>query len=67
MRVELPSLVALRDVDLRQIADTCDLDVVRCLYEVNALQRAVRNGTCTATRLGAPGDLFTLGVADGPW
>lgn len=41
MRIELPSFVALLDVDLREVADTSDLDVVRRLHEVNALQRAV--------------------------
>jgi len=64
MRVELPSIVSLRDVELRQVADASDLHVVRCLHEVYASQRVVRDDACAVARLQAPGDLFTLGITN---
>ncbi len=60
MRVELSSVVAPRDVDLRQVANTGDLDIVRRLHEVHTCQRAVRDGTRAAARLRAPSDLFDV-------
>ncbi len=46
MRVELPSVVSLRDVELRQVADASDLHVVGRLHEVYACQRVVRDDAC---------------------
>lgn len=64
VRVELASIISLRDINLREVPDTSDLDIVGSLHEMDALQRAIRDGTRATTRLGAPSDLLTLGVSN---
>lgn len=64
VRVELAARVARGHVDLREVADARDLDVVRRLDEVHALEGAVGDGARAAPALRAPRDLLALRVAD---
>ena len=64
MRVEFASLIALRNIDLGQVSDAGDLDVVRCLDEMRASDRAIRDDARAVTALDTPRDLDTLGVSD---
>ena len=49
--VEFSSSISLRNVDLRKVANTGDLYIVRSLNEVRALDSTVRNETSTITIL----------------
>lgn len=64
VRVELAALVALRDVDFREVAHTSDLNVVRSLDEVRASDGALGHDACAVAGLDTPGDLDALRVAD---
>ena len=64
MRVEFASLIALRDIDLGQVSDAGDLDVVRCLDEMRASDRAIRDNASAVAALNTPRDLDTLSVSD---
>lgn len=64
MGVKLATLVALGDVDAREVADTSDLDVVGCLDEVRAGDGPLWHDTRSVAGLDAPGDLDALGVTD---
>jgi hypothetical protein len=59
------SLIALVDINFGEIALAGDLHVIRSSDEVHALESPSWEGPGAATRLGAPCDLLTLGVADG--
>ena len=64
MRVEFASLIALWNVDLGQVSDASNLDVVRCLDEMRASDRAIRDNARTVAALDTPRDLDTLSVSD---
>jgi len=64
MRVELTTSITGRDIDLGKVADTSDLDIIRCLDKVNTLQGSVGNSASSTARLGAPRDFDTLGVTN---
>ena len=63
--IQLASSITLGDVHLGEVADASDLDIVRSLDKMNAFQGAVGDGTRATTRLGTPGDLDALSIADG--
>ena len=64
VRVELAALVALRDVDLREVPDARHLYVVGRLHKVRARDRAVRDDARAVPGLRAPRDLDALRVPD---
>jgi hypothetical protein len=59
------SLIVLLDVNFGEIALASDLHVIGSPNKVHALEGSRWEGPCSATRLGAPRDLYTLRVADG--
>ena len=65
MRVQLPALIALRDVHRRKVTNARHLHVVRRLHEMHALQSPIRDRARATAGLGAPRDLFLLRVANG--
>ena len=70
VRVELATLVTLRDVQQRQVTHSSDLNIVGCLNEMGTRDRTIGNEARAVARLDAPGDLDALRVADdgtGPW
>ena len=64
VRVELSSLIARSNVDLREVANTQDLNIVRGLYEVCAGDGTVGDEPCPVAGLDAPCDLDTLGFSN---
>ena len=64
MRVQLPALVARRDVDLREVSNTGDLDVIGCLDKVRALDGTRGHDARAVPALHTPRDLDALRVAD---
>ena len=62
--VEFSPLITWSNVDLREVADTQDLNVVRGLYEVCASDGTIGDEPCPVARLDAPCDLDTLRVPD---
>lgn len=64
MRIEFTSLIALRDVDLREVANAGDLDIVRSLDEMCASDGAVGDESRPVARLEAPSHLYTFSVAN---
>ena len=63
--VELASVVAAGDVDLREVALAGNLDVLGGLHEVDAFEGALGHYTRAVAGLRAVGDHLTFGVADG--
>ena len=63
--VELASVVAPGDVDLREVALAGDLDVLGGLYEVDACEGALGHHAGAMAGLRAVGDHLAFGVADG--
>lgn len=63
--VELASLIAARDVYVGKLALPSPLDIIGCLDKVNTSESPVRDETSATARSGAPGDLVTLGIANG--
>lgn len=64
MRVELASLIAVRDVQAREVTHARHLNVVWRLNEVHAMECAIRNCARAPAALCAPGDLLPLRVPD---
>ena len=64
VRVELSPLIARSNVDLREVADTQDLNIVRGLYEVCAGDGTIGDEPCPVARLDAPCDLDTLSFSN---
>lgn len=60
--VQLSSLVTLRDIYQRQIADTRDLHKVGCLHEMRAGDGSGGDETSAVARLDTPRDFDALGV-----
>ena len=65
VRVELSPLIARSNVDLREVADTQDLNVVRGLYEVCAGDGTIWDKPCPVAGLDAPCDLDALSLSYG--
>jgi hypothetical protein len=49
------------------VDETDDLDVVRGLHELDALESTAGDKSGAVTRLGTPRDGLVLGLADGGW
>ena len=64
VRVKLAALVARGDVHEREVADACDLHVVRGLHKVRARERVWRNRTRPVPVLEAPRHFDAFCVAD---
>lgn len=64
MRVQLSASVALGNIELGQVADTSDLNVIRGLYEVRALDGSIRNEAGAVTALETPRDFDALGLTN---
>lgn len=71
MRIQLTTTTRIREEHLFERARSTDLHIVRRLDKVHTLQRAVRNQTRAATRLGTVAHHLTLRLADAlgnrPW
>ncbi len=68
MRIQLSSRVTLGNVELGQVTDTSDLDVIRSLYEVRALDGSIRNEAGAIAALETPRDFDSLRLTDhGLW
>lgn len=63
--VELSSVVVSCNVNLGLVNETSDLDVIRSLDVLNALEGTVGDEASTTALLGAPSDLLALRVSDG--
>jgi len=64
MRIEFTTRIALGDVNLRKVSLTSDLNVIRRLDEMHALQRPIRDRPRSPTRFSAPRDFLPFGIAD---
>lgn len=51
MRIQLSAGVSSGNVQLGEVADSCDLDVVGGLDEVHSLYSAIRDKTCSVAAL----------------
>ena len=65
MRVELSSIVINSHVDQGLVDETCNLDIVWCLDELDTRESTSGNETGAVTGLGAPGNFLAFSVADG--
>lgn len=64
VRVKLPSLIGGLEVDLGLIDEASNLNVVRGLKELNALQGTTGDHTSAMALFSTPGDFGSLGVGD---
>lgn len=62
--VECLIYISGRDIQICELPDARDLNVVRSLNKVRALDGAVGDDTGATATLGAPGDDDALGIPD---
>ena len=65
MGIKLSSAIVGSHVDLGLVNKANDLEIVRGLHELKTGDGTCGDDTSTTALLGAPSDLFALGVADG--
>jgi len=63
--IEFASLITTRDVYVGKLALPSPLDIIRCLNKVDTSESPVRDETSATAGSGTPGDLVTLGIANG--
>ena len=67
VRVQLASRVVRLEVGLRLVDKTDDLDVIRGLHELNALESTAGDKAGAVTRFGTPCDSLVFCFADSGW
>jgi hypothetical protein len=65
VRVELSSIVIGSQVDQGLVDETCNLDIVWCLDELDTRESTSGNETGAVARLGAPGNFLAFSITDG--
>ena len=65
MRIQLPALVALLDINQRLVDEPDDLQVIGGAHELDAGEGVVRYDAAAAAWLGAPCNFLALRVCDG--
>lgn len=63
--IELTTSIALRNVDFREVANTCNLNIFGCLDKVNAFESLIRDNASTSAGLGAVSDGDAFRVTNG--
>jgi len=62
--IKLSSLIIRSEVELREVSSTSDLNIVRCLDEVDSVESSIRNNASTTIRCSTPCHGFMFGLAD---